>query len=361
MSTSANFLPAILGFMCATGLSAAAQDPQPTRLIPVRTLVHATDPLAVDVVSPGSVELLLLDESGAVLSRVGAGAAGRIDIAQLMTPVRELKSSAYLQAVVDGQPTGAALVVQPLRGRPTVRTTMSLRPDSTTKYTRVIGWGSELLDGASEADLVLQQVWIEGDEIVTSGFRLEPERDALLVTDRGSLRVAMCPTQAPATVRNFMTLAESGFYDSTIFHRVVPAGRDGHPFVVQGGDPTGTGNGGPGYDIALEPSRLPHAFGVISMARADEPDSAGSQFFLCLSREGTARLDGQYCAFGYAIEGAAELRALADVQIQDAANGRPVIPPRLIRVELVPATPHQVDVDRRSRRIRGEDAPAQDR
>lgn len=361
MSTTAHLIQAAIGALFAAILPAAAQEPQPTQLIPVRTLVHATDPLVVDVVAPGSVELLLLDESGSVLSRISAGAAGRIDIAELMKPVRSLTRSAYLQAVVDGKPTGTALVVQPLRGRPTVRTTMSLRADSTTKYTRIIGWGSELLEGASEADRALQPFWIEGDEIVTSCFRLEPERDAVLVTDRGSLRVAMCPAEAPATARNFISLAESGFYDSTVFHRIVPAGRDGHPFVVQGGDPTGTGNGGPGYDLALEPSRLPHAFGVISMARADEPDSAGSQFFFCLSREGTARLDGQYCAFGYAIDGAAELRALADVQIQDAAAGRPVIPPRLIRVELVPAAPHEVDVDRRSRRIRSEEAPAQDR
>jgi peptidyl-prolyl cis-trans isomerase B (cyclophilin B) len=115
--------------------------------------------------------------------------------------------------------------------------------------------------------------------------------------------------------------------------------RAGEPFVIQSGDPTGGGDGGPGYPLPMEPGGLRHEFGVISMARADHPDSAGSQFFICLSRAGTARLDGQYCAFGYAVEGARTIQAIAAVELADVAAGRPVDPPVVVRAELVGAPP----------------------
>src|SRR5262249_2735408 len=122
-------------------------------------------------------------------------------------------------------------------------------------------------------------------------------------------------------------------------------------FVIQGGDPTGTGDGGPGYYLALEPSDLPHDFGVISMARADEPHSAGSQFFFCLSREGTRRLDGQYTSFGYATEGGDAIRRIASGTLEDPGAGKPAHPCVVKRVELVPAPPRQPGVDRRSTRV----------
>ena len=87
------------------------------------------------------------------------------------------------------------------------------------------------------------------------------------------------------------------------------------------------------------------------MARADHPDSAGSQFFFCLSREGTARLDGQYCAFGYAVEGAETIAKTADVEIEDVAAGKPTTPPSITRMSLVPAPPQDPGTARSDRRI----------
>jgi len=106
---------------------------------------------------------------------------------------------------------------------------------------------------------------------------------------------------APVSVANFVKLAEEGFYDGTIFHRVIPS------FMIQGGDPDGTGMGGPGYKIKGEFSSngfkndLLHEKGVISMARSGHPDSAGSQFFIMADK--SPHLDGQYAAFGRVTEG----------------------------------------------------------
>ena len=105
------------------------------------------------------------------------------------------------------------------------------------------------------------------------------------------------PDKAPNTVNNFIELANSGYYDGLIFHRVIPG------FMIQGGCPTGTGTGGPGYQIrgefrgnGFEKNDLVHTLGVLSMARAMHPDSAGSQFFIMV--DAAPHLDGQYAAFG---------------------------------------------------------------
>lgn len=115
------------------------------------------------------------------------------------------------------------------------------------------------------------------------------------------MRAELYPEIAPETVKNFIDLVEKGFYDGTIFHRVIPG------FMIQGGDPTGTGTGGPGHSIKGEFSangfenNLKHDRGVLSMARSMQPDSAGSQFFVMVAD--SPHLDGQYAAFGKVIEG----------------------------------------------------------
>jgi peptidyl-prolyl cis-trans isomerase B (cyclophilin B) len=109
------------------------------------------------------------------------------------------------------------------------------------------------------------------------------------------------PTVAPNTVANFISLVEDGFYDGLIFHRVIP------DFMIQGGDPEGTGSGGSGYSIEGEFSEngfennLKHERGIISMARTNDPNSAGSQFFIMVKE--SSQLDGKYAAFGNVIEG----------------------------------------------------------
>lgn len=116
-----------------------------------------------------------------------------------------------------------------------------------------------------------------------------------------NIKVELYPEIAPNTVRNFISLISKGFYDGVIFHRVIPN------FMIQGGDPDGTGGGGPGYSIKGEFSdngfknNLKHERGVISMARTNIPDSAGSQFFIMVNR--TPHLDSKYASFGRVTEG----------------------------------------------------------
>ncbi|MCH3971976.1 MAG: peptidylprolyl isomerase [Oscillospiraceae bacterium] len=120
-------------------------------------------------------------------------------------------------------------------------------------------------------------------------------------TTAGTMKAELYPQASPNTVRNFIDLVRSGFYDGTIFHRVIP------DFMIQGGDPGGTGMGGPGYSIRGEfaengfQNDLKHTRGVLSMARTMIPDSAGSQFFVMVAD--APHLDGQYAAFGKLTEG----------------------------------------------------------
>lgn len=117
----------------------------------------------------------------------------------------------------------------------------------------------------------------------------------------GVIKAELYPEIAPNTVSNFISLINAGFYNGLIFHRVIPG------FMIQGGDPTGTGMGGPGYSIKGEfamnrfENNLRHDRGVLSMARSMNPNSAGSQFFIMV--ESAPHLDGQYAAFGKVVEG----------------------------------------------------------
>jgi len=126
------------------------------------------------------------------------------------------------------------------------------------------------------------------------------------------IKIELYPDVAPNTVANFVTLVQAGFYDGTIFHRVIPG------FMIQGGDPDGTGMGGPGYTIKGEfannnfTNDLAHEVGVISMARSQLRDSAGSQFFIMVAK--TPHLDGEYAAFGQVVDGMDAVHAIADVK-----------------------------------------------
>ena len=111
----------------------------------------------------------------------------------------------------------------------------------------------------------------------------------------GIIKIEFFPDDAPETVKNFITLAKKGFYDGLAFHRVEPG------FVVQGGDPKGDGTGGPGYKIKAEFNKQQHVRGVVAMARSQDPDSAGSQFYITLAP--AHFLDGKYTVFGKVTSG----------------------------------------------------------
>ena len=349
MPSVARVAPALLAVLLMpaadqTAIASAELAPKTTFAKPGGALVATLS--GVDL----PCELALLDRDGKELARTTA-APGEIDLTALFPAIQELPRAARVQAIVEGSPDGAPLLVVPLVPRAAIRTIADLRPDGKTAFTRVIGYGDELLDPTNEAHAKAKESWQKADPTPRSGFRLERDRDVVFETTAGTIRFAMCPDEAPTTARNFVELAERGFYDGTIVHRIVPADRNGLPFVIQGGDPTGTGDGGPGYDLPLEPSRLAHDFGVVSMARSDWPDSAGSQWFVCLSREATARLDGQYCAFGYAVKGADAVLKIADGEIADPATGRPKSPETVLRAFTVPAPAWTPGVGRPDARI----------
>jgi peptidyl-prolyl cis-trans isomerase B (cyclophilin B) len=136
----------------------------------------------------------------------------------------------------------------------------------------------------------------------------------------GKMTLELYPEKAPITVDNFVKLAKSGFYNGIIFHRVIAG------FMIQGGDPTGTGMGGPGHNIKGEfaangvPNDIKHVRGVISMARAYDPNSAGSQFFIM--HADASYLDGQYAAFGKMLDGFETLDEIARVRTN--FNDRPL-------------------------------------
>ena len=142
------------------------------------------------------------------------------------------------------------------------------------------------------------------------------------IKDMGDIKAELYPEVAPITVENFVKLAGSGFYNGLTFHRIIPG------FMIQGGDPEGTGLGGPGYSIKGEfaangvPNSLIHTRGVLSMARSMNPDSAGSQFFIM--HEDAPHLDGQYAAFGKVIEGIDVVDKVAAVKTD--YNDRPLEP-----------------------------------
>ena len=150
-------------------------------------------------------------------------------------------------------------------------------------------------------------------------------------TTRGTIKAELYPEIAPNTVNNFISLIQKGFYDGTIFHRVIPG------FMIQGGDPEGTGMGGPGYGIKGEfamngfKNDLKHTTGVLSMARSQRPNSAGSQFFIM--HQDAPHLDGQYAAFGHVVEGMETVDAIAATPTN--FSDRPLDPQRIKSITIV--------------------------
>jgi len=124
---------------------------------------------------------------------------------------------------------------------------------------------------------------------------------ATIETEKGDIRIQLFPDIAPETVNSFVFLAREGFYDGLTFHRVIPG------FVAQAGDPSGTGTGGPGYTLPDEFSDRPFKEGSVGMAKTQQPNSAGSQFFICLKPQGDSpgcsRLTGSYTLFGEVVAG----------------------------------------------------------
>jgi len=162
---------------------------------------------------------------------------------------------------------------------------------------------------------------------------------AVIKTSEGDMVVQFWTDAATNTVENFKKLARQGFYDGTIFHRIVKE------FMIQGGDPNSKdpakensyGQGGPGYQIKAEFNDHSHDRGVISMARSSDPDSAGSQFFICLAP--VHRLDHQYTTFGKLIKGQDVLAKIGDIPVTKNSMGEPSKPTKRVVIESIKIVP----------------------
>jgi peptidyl-prolyl cis-trans isomerase B (cyclophilin B) len=162
---------------------------------------------------------------------------------------------------------------------------------------------------------------------------------AVIKTSEGDMVVQFWTDAAPKTIENFKKLARQGFYDGTIFHRIVKE------FMIQGGDPNSKdpskedsyGQGGPGYNLNAEFNDHSHERGVISMARGQDPDSAGSQFFICLGP--VHRLDHQYTTFGKLIKGQDVLGKIGEIPVTKNSMGEPSKPTKRVVIESVKIVP----------------------
>jgi cyclophilin family peptidyl-prolyl cis-trans isomerase len=147
---------------------------------------------------------------------------------------------------------------------------------------------------------------------------------ATIDTTAGEIKLELYPKEAPNHVNSWVFLAKDGFYDGVIFHRVIPG------FMIQGGDPTGTGSGGPGYKLKQEFNPRSHKRGVLSMARTNDPNSAGSQFFLM--HADSPFLDNQYTAFGMITSGIETVDKI--VSAKRNANDRPDNPTKINKITI---------------------------
>ncbi len=158
------------------------------------------------------------------------------------------------------------------------------------------------------------QVWAKDPQIVLAADGAGKAPRAVLKTKFGEMEIVFFPELAPKHVESFLTLAKKGYFNGTIFHRVIPG------FMIQGGDPNtkdptkknAYGTGGPGYTVPAEFNKIPHEKGILSAARTADPNSAGSQFFIMVAR--SPHLDGQYTVFGEVVKG---------IEVADKIVGQP--------------------------------------
>ncbi len=301
------------------------------QLVPDRLYFGVGQRVVIHVQAPddflGELTITLHEpRTGAVLQSAPA-ARGRVDLTSLFPMIWAEKSDQVVlaQLYLDADALGSPLVIQPM-----VSPNVATRVDPATLKVSEDPSAVVMFDDDRRAsEFAKGQIDSpEREDVVFSGLRVYVEQEVVMETSVGEIVFRLRPDAAPNTAYNFMHLVQGGFYTNIIFHRVVAKLADGRPFVIQVGDPSGTGSGGPGYMIDLEQSTLPHDFGVLSMARAADPNTNGSQVFVCLSREGTSFLDGRYTAFAQAVSGAQVIDTIASVPVD--ANDRPLDPPMIL-------------------------------
>ncbi|MCE5266527.1 MAG: peptidylprolyl isomerase [Planctomycetaceae bacterium] len=177
-----------------------------------------------------------------------------------------------------------------------------------------------------------KQLWAKEQEVRKAEAKAGDLPRVLLKTSKGDITIELFENEAPNTVANFISLVQSRFYDGVVFHRVLPG------FMAQGGDPKGTGQGGPGYTIADEcrrPDYRHHFRGTLSMAKTAQPDTGGSQFFLTFVP--TPHLDGQHTVFGRVVDG---MDVLAKLQRRDPDDPEAPRPDKILEAKVLRKRPH---------------------
>jgi cyclophilin family peptidyl-prolyl cis-trans isomerase len=285
------------------------------QIAPLHECAHFKRPIEISVQVPetarGVSVQLIVPATGQVLDtrQANAGNAGMIDLAELFPRLWSAETSQvlYAQAVAS---FGSAGGKEPDKGE-RLGPPIVLVPMAAPRYApRMDRDGTPVVNPAPAPKArVLAGYWTYLDQ------RVE------IVTSKGRLVFAMRPDAAPNSVDNFRTLVSRGFYDGIPIHRIASLSGRTLPDIVQFGDPTGTGQGGPGYYIDFEPSPIKHAYGTLSYARTSDPNSAGSQVLIALGRDGGAQLDGRYTVFGQLVSGTETLEALSKVATD--ADGKP--------------------------------------
>jgi cyclophilin family peptidyl-prolyl cis-trans isomerase len=294
--------------------------------------VNRSIPVIVNVpTGTTTVEIELIDpREDTVLSR-RAAREGSVDVAQLFPVLWTSRAEPRVllaQCVADGRRIGAPLVLTPML--PPTRATDGLTNEVLTAFERrddaYLKRLQELPD-RTRRELRERVVVDEPAPAPLSGVRVTVLQNVVLETEYGEIEIAILPWLAPRTSDWFVELAAGGLYEQVAFHRVVASDPQGRPFIIQAGDPTGTGAGGMGEWIDFEPSPLEHSFGVVSLARrADDPNSNSSQFMICLSRDGCAQLDGLYTSFGRVTRGADVVLGISAVPVGPSDEDDPMSP-----------------------------------
>jgi len=257
----------------------------------------------------GDKEVQLMALSARLAELDGRHAAAMPTVTQATEEYDAMKA-ALVAAVVAGQPSAQQASSLELFEQVETRARVArqaLRPlsrasDAMVREVCLLNVEVEGVRGALAA--LRGELANQGELVLTPPTWLATEPVVELATSQGELVLALRPDVAPRHVENFRRLVEGGFYDGLTIHRVVPG------FVIQGGDPLGTGMGGPGWQIPAEFNDLPHVRGTLSMARMGQWDTAGSQFFVCLD-DWSQALDRKYTVFGKVLRGLATLDNMA--------------------------------------------------
>jgi cyclophilin family peptidyl-prolyl cis-trans isomerase len=263
-------------------------------ITPTRTWYPPAMPLSVDMKSDGDAKLVLTDFTGKVVEPKSATdfkGEKKVDLKEYWPDVLAKTGTYVLYEVPKDKPLAE------FTGTP---------------------WVIELRSEPANPDVQVVKVI--------------PLEYVLMTTEQGPLTMAFYYDVAPITVDSFLNLSRTGYYNDLSFHRIVPG------FVIQGGDPKGNGTGGPGYSVQAEFNARPHLPGVLSMARTSDPNSAGSQFFVCLDYTNTQHLDNQYTAFGRVTDGMDAVKKIAATPVPDPRTGAPATPQLIKKAEVKPVT-----------------------